>query len=453
MPPSWGGISLLSLRHYRYSSVIILGMEVSLKNNSTTESILTITVDPKEIEEIKKKVLRELASGLKVPGFRKGHVPAAVVEKNIDSTKLNQEVLNQAVTEAYQKAIQEKKLEVLDRPEINITSFDDKGLSFTATIPIMPEIKLYDYTKIKKKAKSDKVTEKEIDEVIENLQTRASTYKEVDRKSKNGDRIWIDFEGFDNKDQPFKGGKGDNYPLALGSNTFIPGFEEGLVGFKKGNETELNLSFPKTYHEKSLAGKKVKFKVKVNKVEETEKPKLDKAFLKQFGDDIKTVDDLKKDIREQMQAEKDIRANKDLQDEIINELVEKSKFDVPEVLIKDQQQMLIYDSEQNLKYRGTTLEDSLKQEGLTKDEWIDRDVKPEAEKRVRIGIVISEVAKKEDIKVSEKEIDARLSLMREQYATNGEALKQLDDPRMRGEIASRVATEKAINRLVEISSK
>jgi trigger factor len=435
-------------------SVIIDNMEITLKNNSTTNVTLNLSLDAKEIKDIESEVVKDLSKNLKVQGFRKGHVPESVARKNIDSDALNQEIINKAVTKAYGQAVQEKNLEVLDNPKIEVESFDEKnGLKFSATVDVMPEVKLYDYTKIKKSIKPEPATDKEVQEVIDNLLLRSATYSPVTRKAKNGDRVWIDFEGFDTKGQPFKGGKGEDYPLALGSNTFIPGFEEGIVGFKAGDETELNLSFPKTYHEKSLAGKKVKFKVKVKKVEETVKPELNEEFFKQFGPDIKTLDDFKKDIKAQMAEEKSLKAKKDLQDQIVEEIGEKSKFELPEVLVKDQQEMIIYDSEQNLKYRGTTLEESLKQEGVNKDEWIKTYVQPEAEKRVKIGIIISEVAKKEDIKVSDKEIDQRLNLMRQQYMGNPQALAQLDDPRMKREIASRLATEKAIDRLVEIATK
>lgn len=429
-------------------------MEIQLKHNSTTELILTISVDPKEISEIRSQVIKDFGNKIKVQGFRKGHVPLSVLKKNIDKTELESEVLNRTITNAYQKSIIEKGIEVLDRPKIDIAEFDlNKGLKFSATVPAMPIIKLYDYKKIKKTLKVDKVTDEEIQEVIDNMLIRSATYTEVDRKSKNGDRIWIDFEGFDSKGIAFKGGKGENYPLSLGSNTFIPGFEEGLIGFKKGDKTELALTFPKTYHEKSLAGKKVKFKVSIKKVEEVKKPEIDAAFLKQFGEEIKTIDDLKNQIKEQVLLEKTNEANKNLQDEIIAELLEKSKFDIPEVLTKDQEDMIIYDSEQNLKYRGTTLEESLEQEGITKDEWLKDYVKKEAEKRVRIGIIISEVSKAENIKLNEKELEERLNLLRQQYSSNPKALEQLEDANIQKDIASRLITEKTIERLVQLCGK
>lgn len=435
-------------------SAIIKSMEISLKNNSTTNLTLSLSLDPDEIKAIETKAIKALGKNLKVQGFRKGHVPESVAKKNIGEDNLAQEVLNQAITDAYSQAIKEKKIEVLDQPKIEVESFDLKtGLKFKASVDVMPEIKLHDYTKIKKSIKPEPVTDEEIKDVIDNLLQRSASYKSVERKSENGDRIWIDFEGFDAKGKPFKGGKGDNYPLSLGSNTFIPGFEEGLLGSKAGDETELSLTFPKSYHEKSLAGKKVKFKVKVNKVEETVKPELNEEFFKQFSPDIKTIDDFKKDIASQMQIEKDIKLKKNLQDEIVEEIIAKTEFDLPEILVKDQQEMIIYDSEQNLKYRGVTLEESLEQEDTTKDEWIKNHVIPEAEKRVRIGIIISEVAKKEQIKVSDSDVNSRLSLMRQQYIGNQEALAQLDDPRMKRELISRIATEKAIDRLVSLATE
>lgn len=435
-------------------SAIIKSMEISLKNNSTTNLTLSLSLDPDEIKAIEAKAIKALGKNLKVQGFRKGHVPESVAKKNIGEDNLAQEVLNQAITDAYSQAIKEKKIEVLDQPKIEVESFDLKtGLKFKASVDVMPEIKLHDYTKIKKSIKPEPVTDEEIKDVIDNLLQRSASYKSVERKSENGDRIWIDFEGFDAKSKPFKGGKGDNYPLSLGSNTFIPGFEEGLLGSKAGDETELSLTFPKSYHEKSLAGKKVKFKVKVNKVEETVKPELNEEFFKQFSPDIKTIDDFKKDIASQMQIEKDIKLKKNLQDEIVEEIIAKTEFDLPEILVKDQQEMIIYDSEQNLKYRGVTLEESLEQEDTTKDEWIKNHVIPEAEKRVRIGIIISEVAKKEQIKVSDSDVNSRLSLMRQQYIGNQEALAQLDDPRMKRELISRIATEKAIDRLVSLATE
>ena len=399
-------------------------MEINLKHNKSTEVILNISVDPEEAAEVRSEVLKDFAGKIKVQGFRKGHVPPAVVEKNVDKAELETEVLNRTITNAYQKAVTEKNLQVLDRPKIDITEFDlAKGLKFSATVPVMPEIKLYDYKKIKKSLKVDPVTDEEVQEVIDNLLTRSASYAEVKRRSENGDRVWIDFEGFDAK------------------------------GFKAGDETELSLTFPKAYQEKSLAGKKVKFKVSVKKVEEVKKPEVDAEFLKQFGEDVKTLADLKKDIKEQLGMEKASQANKKLQDEIVAELVEKTELDAPEVLIKDQVDMIVYDSEQNLKYRGTTLEQSLEQEGITKDQWMKDYVQKEAEKRVRIGIVISEVARIEDIKLSAEELESRLNLLRQQYASNKQALEQLNDPQVQKDVASRLVTEKAVESLMSICAK
>lgn len=425
-------------------------MNVKRTNKSETEVELVISSDVEQLSKLKDHVVTHFANKVKVQGFRPGKAPTSVLEKNIDPTQLQQEFLQEAIETLYRQAAVSEDLKPLNSPEITVKKFVPYSeLEFTASFEILPPVKLGDYTKIKKTAPKIEVTTKEVNDVIDNLRTRVSKKEPTDRAAKNGDEVLIDFEGVDGKGEKVAGASGDDYPLALGSGTFIPGFEEGLVGVKKGDKKDLKLTFPKDYHAGNLAGTKITFKTTVKEVKEVVLPKADDAFAATVGP-FKTLADLKKDIKEQLKDQKTQEASNKVKDEIIEELVKKTKLVLPASLVADQIESLEQDMRQNLTYRGITLPEYVKQEGF-KDEadWKEKALKPQAERRVSVGIVLAEVAEKEKLTVSDAELKERLALYQQQYQQGG----NFDTPEMQREVLSRMLTEKTVDFLYSLATK
>ena len=426
-------------------------MQVIRKNISETKVKLTISLGVEELTHAKTHELQEQAKKVKVSGFRQGKAPLSVVEKQLDQNQLQASIINHAVNDFYGQAVEEADLRTLSQPQIEIGKFVPyTELEFTAEVEFMPEIKLGDYTKIKKTKPKVSVTAKDIDEVLENLRTRSAVKEDSDKPAKEGDEVTVDFEGKDKDGKPIAGASGKDYPLTLGTKTFIPGFEEGLVGVKKGEEKELNLTFPKDYHAKNLAGAKVTFLVQVKNIQALTLPELDDKFAASVGA-FSTLADLKKDIKSQLTEQKESEQTNQIKDEIVEELVKKSTLVLPEILVNDQLAMLEHDFNQNLIYRGITKAEYLKQENFKDEEaWKQKELKPQAERRVSVGMVLAEVAEKEKLTVTEEELAERISLYKQQYQ---QSAAQFDTPEMRREVISRILTEKTVDRLFDLAVK
>mgnify|MGYP000982407075 CR=1 FL=1 len=426
-------------------------MQVKRENVSETKVTLTIQLGIEELVHAKQHELQEQAKTMKVTGFRPGKAPLSVVEKQLDQNRLQAEVINHAINDFYGQVLDEQKLRTLDQPQIEVTKFVPfTELEFVATVEVMPEIKLGDYKKIKKAVPKVTITAKEVADVLENLRTRSAVKEDSDKPAKKGDDVTIDFEGKDAKGELVAGASGKGYPLGLGSGSFIPGFEEGLIGAKKGESRELKLEFPKDYHAKNLAGTKIDFTVTINNIQAVTLPALDDKFAASLGSFTK-LEDLKKDIKQQLTEQKELEATNKLKDEIVEELVKKSKMTLPEILVNDQIAMLEQDFNQNLIYRGITKAEYLSQEGYkTEDDWRDKELKPQAERRVSVGMVLAQVAEAEDLKVEAEEVANQINLYKQQYQ---QSAAEFDKPEMQREVASRILTEKTVDLLYKLATK
>lgn len=427
-------------------------MNTQVKNISDVKVELTISLGKEELAAAEQVALTKLARDIKIGGFRKGKAPLEMVKKEIDPNALAGETAENAMSKAVAEAFMSEGIQALDRPEVEVKKYvPSEELEFTAEAEIIPKVELGDYKKLKAKKATVKVSKKEIDETIEKIRENFAEKKDVDRAAKNGDEVVIDFEG--KKDGvPFEGGKAEHFPLELGSNSFIPGFEEGIVGHKTGDEFDLDLEFPADYHAADLAGAKVVFTVKVGHIHEKTLPELNDEFAAKLGD-FKTVDELTKQVKEDLKSQKESEATEKFKDELVRELAEISKVPVPEILIEDQKRSIEMDMQQNLMYSGLTLEQYLERLGKTREEWLDSDVKKAAEDRVKAGLTLAEVSKVEKIDATVAELDARIEQMKQQYANNKEALKQLDSDEVRRDLANRMLTEKTVDLLVELNSK
>lgn len=429
-------------------------MKTNVKYTTDTKVELTITLGAKELEAAEQVALKKLSRDLKVPGFRKGHVPLAVAQKNIDPNALQEQTLENALSKAVAESFLGEKLQALERPAVEVKKFvPAQELEFTAEAEVVPPVKLGDYKKLKSKQEEAKVTAADVDEIIQRMQENFVERKAVKREAKRGDEVIIDFTG-KKDDVAFEGGSAKDYALQLGDGQFIPGFEDGIVGHKAGETFSLDLTFPKDYHAKDMAGQKVVFDVTLRTVNELTLPEVNDEFAAKCGP-FTDVKELKSDIKREIAAQKEREATEKLKDALVSELTEISKVALPELLIEDQMRSIEQDMMQNLMYRSVTLESYLETQKFTdRDDWLKREVRPAAEKRVKAGLILAELSKVLEIDISRDELAAQIEQMKLQYgAKDAKVAKQLENPDVHRDIANRMITDKTVEKLVELHSK
>lgn len=423
-------------------------MNIQRQKLTDTSLKLTISANETELQPVKHAVLQKLAKEVKLPGFREGKAPLALVEKNADPSALQSEFLQAALEHFYVDAINQERLRVVDQPQIAVTKFVPfTNLEFTAELTIIGDIKLPDYKKIKKTKPAVKVTDKDIQDVIASLQLRAAKHTDVDRAAKANDQVYIDFKGVDAKTkEPINGADGKDYPLVLGSNSFIPGFEDNLIGLKAGDEKTFTLTFPKDYGVKALANKDVTFTVSVTKVQSVDKPKVDDKLASTVGP-FKNLAELKADIKKQLEHERRHEADRAFESELVKAIAAKTKFAIPQQLVDDQIERILREIKQNLVYRGQTFPDFLKAEGKTEEEYKKDVLEADALERVKGGLVLAEIAEQEGVQVTPEELEIRMQVLKTQYKDPA-MQAELDKPENRQDIASRLLTEKTVTKLV-----
>jgi trigger factor len=412
---------------------------------------LTITANEADLSPVKANTLKKLAPNVKLAGFREGKVPLNMVEKNLDQAAFQSEFLDAAVNALYNQALNQEDLRPVANPDMKLSKFVPfTQLEFTLSVPVIGEIKLGDYTKIKMKKEPVTIEAKQVNEVVASLQKRMAERAAVIRAAKDGDEVMIDFKGTDAKGEAVNGAEGNDYPLTLGSNTFIPGFEDNVIGVKPGESKTFTITFPKDYGVKTLQSKKVTFEITVNSVNELVEPKLDDDFAAKAGP-FKTLAELKDDIKKQLLVERTNEADRNYEEALLQEIASKSKLSVPKELVEEQIERIENEEKQNLVYRGQTWEEHLKAEGVTAEEHKEQK-RDAATSRVQIGIILSEIAEAEKITVEPKEFDARIKAMKTQYKDDA-AQAELDKPEVQRDILARMITEKTINKLVDYATK
>lgn len=425
-------------------------MKTSVKQLSDTKVQLTISLGEKELQDAEQVALTKLAKTVKVPGFRKGKVPVSVVAKNVDPNALAQQTLDDALSKAVSEAFVGENIQALDRPEVEVTKFvPGKELEFTAETEVLPKITLGDYKKLGVKKTVGKVTVTDVNEIIERMRQGFAERKEVDRAVKDGDEVAIDFTG-KRDGVAFDGGSAKGYTLAIGSNQFIPGFEEAIVGHKAGEEFDVPLTFPKDYHAETLAGADVVFTVKINAVKEVVLPELTDELAAKAGP-FTTVEELKADIKRELEASREREALDKLKDDLIAKLIDVSTVPAPEILVNDQRRSIEQDMTQNLAYQGLTLDNYLGSKKLTYEEWLDTEVKTAAENRVKAGLVLAELSKVEKVTATDEELAEKIRQYQEQYGNRSG--QDFTTPEVQRDIANRLLTDKTIDRLVELNAK
>ncbi len=426
---------------------------MQVKKTSVSETIIKFTISAAEgyLAPIKQATLQKLSGRVKVAGFREGKVPLNLVEKNLDQSVLQTEFLDEAMSQLYSQAVTEHQIRPVSRPKVSIRKFVPfTELEFEAEVEVIGEIKLADYKKIRKTLSEVKVRAEDVEDVLKSLRQRSADKKPADRPARDGDEVVIDFSGVDEKGEAVKGADGRDYPLLLGSKSFIPGFEDNLLGLKAGDKKTFTLKFPKSYGVKALAGKKVTFSVEIKGVNELIEDKLDDAFAQKIGP-FKTLGDLKADIKKQLQTEREREVRHELENEIIKELSAKTKVSIPDSLLDEQVERLLGELKQNLTYRGQTYQEYLEAEATTDEKYRQEVLRPQAEERVKAGLALSEVAEREQLTVTPEELEIRLQVLKSQYS-DAAMQAELDKPEARRDIASRLLTEKTIHKLVQYAA-
>lgn len=428
-------------------------MKVTKEDLKDNKIKLTIEVEAGKLALASDEAYAKLAPSVKVAGFRPGKAPKNIVEKEVGSERFEAEILDIVLPQSYYEAIMSEKLEVVGSPEVKVVKFVlSDGLTYEATVEVMPEIKLPDITKVKVTREKVKVTDKEIQEVLDDLAKQLSKTAKVERPAKLGDKVEIDFEGFIGG-VPFEGGKSQNHPIVLGSGSFIPGFEEQLVGMDTAEEREITVTFPKDYHSESLKGKEAMFKVKLHHIEEIILPEMTDDFAKQVGPftDMKA---LKADIEKQLVYTKELQERRRIEDEILEKLVEKVKFIAPSHLVSQEQHRMLHEAESNLAQQGIALPQYLEMIKKTKED-LEEEMKPEAEKRVKVGIVLTQIAKDGKYTASEKEIKDSIARKLELY--KGPELEQAENyfktHEAKHQVENSVIGQKVLDYLYETCSK
>lgn len=427
-------------------------MHITRTDLTKTRIKLTITADENELKVIKDRIVNKLGKNAKIAGFRAGKAPLNVIEKHLDQSNLQSEFLEEAINILYTQAVSKESIKSIGQPEVSLSKFVPfTTLEIQAEVDILGVIKVADYKNIKKSKPITKVDAKDINEVLESLKTRSAERKSKTGPAKNSDEVVIDFKGTDSKKQLISGADGKDYPLILGSNSFIPGFETNLIGLKKGEEKTFNLTFPKDYGVSALANKKVTFSVKIKEVNQLIEPKLDDDFASKIGP-FKTLSDLKADIKQHLSKEKQQQANSKFEAELVKQIVDGSKLDLPKSLIEEQIERLKTEVRQNLAYKKQTWQEMLDSLKLSDEEYTKNQLLPEAETRVKTGLVLAEISNLEKLQLTQEEIDNQIQELKNQYEDK-QMQEELSKPEARQEIASRMITQKTISELVKFATK
>ena len=399
-------------------------MSVQVEKLEKNMAKLTIEVAPEELEKAIEGAYQKNKGKISVPGFRKGKVPRQMIERMYGKEVFYEDAVNALIPEAYEKAVDECEEEIVSSPKIEVAQVEaGKPFIFTAEVALKPEVKLGKYKGVKVEKADTEVTDEEVDkEIDKERESNARNIDVTDRAVKDGDIVTLDFEGFVDG-TAFEGGKGENYPLTIGSGTFIPGFEEQLVGAEIGKETEVNVTFPEDYQAEDLKGKAAVFKCKVNEIHVKELPEADDEFASEVSE-FETLAEYKADIRGRLEERKAKAAREAKEAAVIEEIIKDSDMEIPEAMIETQQRQMIDEFAQRIQMQGLTLEQYFQFTGASYDQMIEQ-VKPQAEKRIQSRLVLEAVAAAEKIEATEEDYEEELKSMAEAYQMEVDKVKEL----------------------------
>ena len=416
------------------------------KTDKTNEVKLSFTIEASKFEEAIQKVYAKSAKYFNIPGFRKGKAPYKIVEKQYGAQIFYEDAFNEVAAEVYEKELTDANIEAVSRPEINIIQMEKgKDLIFTAVVQTKPEVKLGKYKGIELKKVEYTVEEKDIDHEIEHMQERNARLVNVeDRPVEKEDTVVIDFEGFVDG-VAFEGGKAENHELVIGSNTFIPGFEDQIIGMKIDEEKDINVTFPEEYFSKDLAGKAAVFKVKLHEIKKKELPVVDDEFAKDVSE-FDTIKELKVSIKEKLEEENKNKAKYETEEEAIKTVCDNTEIDIPSGMVETETDNMIKDIEQRLMYQGLNFAQYLQMMGKTEGD-MRKEMKEQAERQVKTKLVLGAIVEAEKIEATDEEVKAKLEEMATMY---GKEVKDLEaNASLKAYVTETIKTEKAISFIVE----
>ncbi|WP_216828837.1 trigger factor [Alkalihalobacterium elongatum] len=387
--------------------------------------VLTVEVDAEKVDVALNEAFKKVSQKVNVPGFRKGKIPRSLFEQRFGVESLYQDALDILLPQAYMGAVQETGIEPVDRPDIDIEQMEKgSNLIFKATVVVKPEVQLGDYKGLEVEAVDTTVTDEDVDAELKQIQERQAELVVVeDGTVGEGDTAVMDFEGFIDG-EAFEGGKGDNYPLEIGSGQFIPGFEEQLIGLKSGEEKDVEVSFPEEYHSADLAGKAATFKVTVHEIKRKELPELNDEFAKDVDEEVETLEDLKKNLREKLEASKAQQAENQKRDTVVEKAAENATVDIPAAMVETETDRMLQEFGQRLQMQGMNLEMYAQFTG-TDEAGMREQFKADAEKRVKVNLTLEAIAQAENIEVTDEDVEKELEKMAEMYKRSVEEIKSL----------------------------
>ena len=431
----------------RYRKECLNKMSVKVeKTENTNEVKLSFEIEAEKFDEAMKKVYAKTAKYFNIPGFRKGKAPMQMVEKQYGSSIFYEDTFNELVPDIYDEAIKENNIDAVSRPQIDIQQMEKgKKLIFTAIVQVSPEVKIGKYKGIELNKIEYNVSDEDIEHELGHMQEKNSRLITIeDRPVETKDIAVIDFEGFVDG-EAFKGGKAEKHELEIGSNTFIPGFEDQVIGMKVDEEKDINVKFPEEYFSKDLAGKDATFKVKLHEIKKKELPKLDDEFAKDVSE-FDTLEELKNSIKEKIQTENDSRAKYELEENAIKTVCENTPIDIPSAMIENEIENMMQDIKVRLSYQGLNIEQYLKMINKTEED-MRNEFKEQAERAVKSRLVLEAVAKAEKIENSEEEIAEKIKEMAKNYGKKEEEV--LKNEQLRKYVEENMKTEKAIKFIVD----
>ena len=423
-------------------------MSLQVEKMEKNMAKLTIEVSAEELEKALQGAYNKQKGQISVPGFRKGKVPRQMIEKMYGAAIFYDDAANALIPEAYSKAYDESGLEIVSQPKIEVVQIEKgKPFIFTAEVATKPEVTLGEYKGLKVSKVSNRVTAKEVEAKLEEEQKKnARTITVEDRAVQDGDEVVLDFEGFVNG-VAFAGGKGENYPLTIGSGSFIPGFEEQLIGVEAEKEVEVNVTFPEEYHSEDLAGKEAVFKCTVHEIKTKELPELDDEFAAEVSE-FDTLEEYKADIKAKIKEQKIAEGKRQKEDQAVEKAVANATMEIPEAMIDTQVQQMTGEFAQRMQSQGLTMEQYFQFTGLTADKMME-EMRPQAVKRIETRLVLEAIAKAENIEITDEKVDEEIAKMAEMYKMEVEKLKEYMGEAEKEQMKADMAVQEAVTFLLE----
>lgn len=423
-------------------------MSVQVENLEKNMAKLTVEIPAEEVEKALQAAYMKEKGKISLPGFRKGKVPRNMIEKMYGPAVFYEDAVNTMLQEHYPSAADESGLDIVSRPTVDVVQIEKgKPFIFTAEVAVKPEVKLGKYLGVQVTKVDTEVSDGELDEALEQeRQKNSRTVTVTDRPVQNGDTAVIDFEGFVDG-VAFDGGKGENHSLEIGSHSFIDTFEDQLVGKNAGDEVDVNVTFPEQYQAKELAGKPALFKVKIHEIKTKELPELNDEFAQDCSE-FETLAEYKEDLRKQLEQRKENDAKRTKEDEAIQKIIDKSEMEIPEAMIETQCENMVEEFAQRIAQSGLSMEQYMQFSGLTIDK-LKEQVCPEAETRIKSSLVLEQIAKDENIEVTDEEIDAEVAKMAAQYGMEADKLKEFMGDAEKKSMKRDLAVTKAVDLIME----